>query len=364
MVKILALTVKPVQSPDTRYRILQYVEAFRDYGIEVDHQSLLSDHLYRIYLAEGRSILKFFYYVWAYTKRLCLLIASLRRYHAVWILRELGPIGPPFLEKLVFRLHRCVILDIDDAIFIPDEASQGFIHKRLRDFRKFEKTACGYRIVVCGNSYLADYFERLGARVMIVPTVVRAGLYLSVQSKPADRVRIGWLGTPTNHVHLEVIREAVKRLASRYDFELVVVGLNRPLNWDIDNIQYVSWELPRELDYLGMFDVGVMPLLDFEFVKGKCAFKVIQYMAAGLPVVTSPVGANLEVVEDGVNGFLAETDDEWVDRLERLITDGNLRRRMGARGRETVAARYSLESQWQRYADLLKKEARDAKHGC
>jgi len=356
MLKILALTVKPDLSPDTRYRILQYLELFQGAGIEVRHLSLLNRRYYEMAMRKGQPFLKVVLYVWAWVKRMVQLLALAPRFDAVWVLRELSPVGPPLLERLLFRLHPRVILDIDDAIFIPDEASDGFMHRHLRDFTKFKKTAHRYHTVVCGNRYLAAYFRNLDACVETVPTVVRLEPYAAVRCTPSPRPRLGWIGTPTNRIHFKIIEAPVRRLAQKLDFELIVVGLIDKLNWPTTNIRYLSWELSAELDYFGLFDIGLMPLLDHEFARGKCAFKIIQYMAAGLPVVASPVGANIDVVRHGVNGFLAGTEDEWERSLHRLLTDPGLREEMGLRGRQTVRERYSLEIWWKPYAHIFKKD--------
>ncbi len=294
-------------------------------------------------------------YVWAYMKRLVQLMYLAPRFDAVWILRELAPIGPPFLERLVFRLNRSVILDIDDAIFLRDKASKEFIHNHLRDFSKFEKIADQYQLVVCGNRFLADYFINLGARVEIIPTVVNSQKYSMTKHTNSHRPRLGWIGTPSNYIHLNLIKRPILRLARELDVQLVIIGLTRRLSWGFEGINYVSWELSKELSYFGMFDIGLMPVLDFEFTKGKCAFKIIQYMAAGLPVVASPVGANAQVVGHGVNGFLANSGVEWEDCLRDLLTDPDLRKRMGNHGKQTVREHFSLEVWGERYSDIFKK---------
>jgi glycosyltransferase involved in cell wall biosynthesis len=356
MLKVLAFTNKPVLSPDTRYRFLQYLNYLKDADIEVRHLSLLDRRFYQLSLSDGRAFLKGVLYVWACLKRLVQLLVLVRQFDAVWILRELAPIGPPLFERLVFRLHSNVILDIDDAVFKPDDVGGGFVHHHLRDFSKFEKIACRYKIVVCGNRYLAAYFEKFGARVQIIPTVVCVEAYADVRRTPSPKPRLGWVGTPRNRSHFSIIEGPISRLAQKLDFHMIVVGLTRELNWQSADISYMPWEISGEIDFFGLFDIGLMPLLDSEFAKGKCAFKIIQYMAAGLPVVASPVGANVDVVRHGVNGFLADTQDEWEWCLHQLLTNPQLREDMGRRGRQTVRDRYSLEIWWKQYARIFKKE--------
>ncbi|GAB6162752.1 glycosyltransferase family 4 protein [Desulfothermus naphthae] len=353
--KVLALTIKPNLSPDTRYRIYQYIDFFKKQEIYVDHLSLLNERFFLWHQEQGNTLLKILFYMFFLFKRIIQVLILVPKYDVIWILRELSPIGPPWLEKLVFGLHSKVILDIDDAIFLKDKASSSFIHRYLRDFTKFEDIAKRFSTVVCGNRFLADYFNKLGAKVEVIPTVVSYEKYSKIKRNPSSHVRIGWIGTPTNRVHFQVVKDVFHKLIKEVNFELIIIGLNKPLDWNLENITYLPWELSKELDYFSLFDIGIMPLLDFEFAKGKCAFKIIQYMAAGIPVIASPIGANVEVIQDGLNGFLAKDDREWILKMKRLICDQELREKMGSHGRKTVKNFYSLEKQGRRYVHIFRK---------
>jgi glycosyltransferase involved in cell wall biosynthesis len=170
-------------------------------------------------------------------------------------------------------------------------------------------------------------------------------------------VRIGWIGTPLNGHHLEALYSPLAALARERDFELVIVGLNKPLQWNLPRVRYIDWQLADEFGYFAQFDIGIMPLTDSPFARGKCAFKIIQCLAAGLPVVASPVGANREVVEHGRNGYLAATQDDWHSMLRQLVDDPEMRRRMGESGRDLVQRLYSVDAVWPRYSALLRGAA-------
>lgn len=354
MKRVLALTIRPVEAPDTRYRFFQYIEPLRSAGIEVTHRSFLSYDFWRRQQAKQGLARQSLAYLWSTAARLDDIVRLAPQFDAVWIGRELSPIGPPWLERLLFSLNPHAVLDIDDALFLRDDSCTGFIHHRLRDFGKFADIAGRFRAVVCGNRFLADYFRKYSAKVHVIPTVVPMRRYEAVIHRASPRVRIGWIGTPFSAPHLDVARGPLERLAQRHDFEFRVVGAGALPAWDLPLMTQVDWGLDLEMDYFADFDIGIMPLRDFPFAHGKCAFKLIQYMAAGIPVVASPVGANLEVVQDGVNGFLAATDSEWIERLERLLVDPSLRRTLGEHGRQTVRDRFSLESRWRPYAGILK----------
>jgi glycosyltransferase involved in cell wall biosynthesis len=144
-------------------------------------------------------------------------------------------------------------------------------------------------------------------------------------------------------------------LAGRHDFSFRVVGATRPLGWNLPHFTQIPWALQDELRYFSDFDIGIMPLREFPFVRGKCAFKLIQFMDADIPVVASPVGSNLDVVEDGGNSFFAEGPDDWGRALERLVVGPALCRQMGERGRQIVRERYSLEGRWKPYATIIRE---------
>lgn len=356
MLKVLALTVRPSLAADVRYRILQYIPFFREVGIEVHPQSLYSEGMYRRHQSGREGVGKTLLYLYFYWRRLTEILTKTRDYEAVWIGRELAPIGPPGLERLLFHFKKRVILDIDDAIFIPDDTTSSFVHHHLRDFGKYSKTAYGYDTVVCGNSFLAAYFRDFHSRVPIIPTVVSAKEYGAITRVSSRFVRIGWIGTPESSPHLELLREPFRRLLHHRNVKILIVGLTQPLpGLDGDGIHYIPWTLAQELEYFQHFDIGVMPLIDSAFVKGKCAFKIVQYMAAGIPVVASPVGANLEVVREGNNGFFADGAVEWSEKLELLVGDPSMRKNLGENGRNTVGQNYSLEKWWKPYACLFEK---------
>lgn len=353
MPNILALTVRPVEAPDTRYRILEYIPFFEKAGLAVTHRSLLPSDFYKRQNAKKLGLLDVPRFAWYAAKRLA---GVLRRppCDAVWLCREMLPYGPPIMERLLFNSGVPVVLDVDDALFEPDPLG-GFMHHHIRSFRKFEFIAPRCAAVVVGNEYLKSYYSRFSEKVQQIPTCVDYLKFLKVVNSPSPNgaVRIGWIGTPSNAGHLEIIRKPMERLMRKCDVEFRIVGLNEAPQWDTDRIQVEKWELAKELDYFSRFDIGVMPLADTAFTRGKCAFKMIQYMAAGLPVVASPVGANVETLEEGKQGFLADGDDAWEAALEKLVLDAAMRGRMGESGRKRVAEFYSFESQWRKYSDIF-----------
>ncbi len=353
MFRILAFSVKPRESADTRYRILQYCEIAEQVGIRVDHRSLIGSRYFQWQIENVQLLLRLMLYPVLLGIRLWQVLFLAPRYDAVWICREMAPLGPPLLERLLVWRSKRVILDVDDALHIADKESSRLLPRLLRDQGKFARMAATYTSVVCGNEYLAEFYRQHSANVEVIPTVVDARRYLQLPTVHAERIRIGWIGTPLNRHHLESLYPALSALSRDRDFELVVVGVNEPLSWKLPNIRYIKWNLEDEFEYFAHFDIGIMPLKDSPFARGKCAFKLVQYMAAGLPVVASPVGANCEVVDHGRNGYLANSQDEWQSMLRTLIDQPALRRRMGWEGRTRVCEQYSLDAGWPKYAPIL-----------
>jgi glycosyltransferase involved in cell wall biosynthesis len=353
MFRVLAFTVKPRESADSRYRILQYQTIAKQDGVIIEHRSLMDAKYFQWQVKNIHLLLRTSFYPVLLAIRFWQVLFQAPKYDAVWISREMAPFGPPILERLLVRISRRVILDVDDALHVSDKASSRFIPRLLRDHGKFARMAHAYSAVVCGSRNLADYYRQYSANVFVIPTAVDTDLYAGITRLPSPVVRIGWIGTPLNRHHLELLRPALTKLARERGFELVLVGLNEPLDWRLPAIRYIEWNLQEELTYFAHFDIGVMPLEDSAFARGKCAFKMIQCMAAGLPVVASPVGANCEVLQDGINGFLAGTDEDWTSRLRQLIDDAGLRERMGANGRAVVRKSYSAQRVWPVYSTIL-----------
>jgi glycosyltransferase involved in cell wall biosynthesis len=353
MFRVLAFTVKPRESADSRYRILQYEAIAKQDGVLIEHRSLMDAKYLRWQTKNTHVLLRTLLYPAMLALRFWQVLFEAPKYDAVWILREMAPFGPPLLEKLLVRTCKRVILDVDDALHISEKLSSRLIPRLLRDNGKFARMAHAYSAVICGSRNLADYYRQYSQNVSIVPTAVDADRYGKIARAPSPLVRIGWIGTPLNRHNVETLRPVLTQLARERRFELVLVGLNEPFDWSLPAIRYVEWKLREELAFFANFDIGVMPLQDSAFARGKCAFKLIQYMAAGLPVVASPVGANCQVVQDGANGFLAGTDEEWISRLRRLIDDAGLRERMGTNGRAMVRKSYSAQGLWPVYSMIL-----------
>jgi glycosyltransferase involved in cell wall biosynthesis len=282
-------------------------------------------------------------------------LPGLRRYNALVVHRAAFLSGPALLERLLALAARPVIYDFDDAIFRLHASDAN----RALAWLKFPgKTATLCRLsahVVAGNGYLADYARRLNRRVTVVPTSVDTDRFRPVCRPPSPKIVVGWTGSSTSQTHLELFAPVLSELVARRSVELRVVSDRAPALPGVPHV-WVPWTAEGEPAELARFDVGIMPMPDDEWSKGKCALKALLYMSMGIPTICSAVGANLEVIEDGVNGLLARTPADWLGAAERLCGDAAMRARLGAAGRRTVEERYSMQHSARTMAGVVRGE--------
>jgi glycosyltransferase involved in cell wall biosynthesis len=260
--------------------------------------------------------------------------------------------------RLFASLSRHRVFDVDDAIYVrkPRRLGEAPDDSPWRK-RKFAATCRWVDVVAAGNDVLAGVARRSARAIAILPTSIDTGAYLPTTATAADAPTIVWIGSPENLVYLEMIRPALARLSVRYPTLKLRVICSRFPEWGEVKVERIAWSTATEAESLAAAHIGVMPLTDDEWARGKCAFKLLQYMAAALPCVASPVGANTEAVIEGVTGFHARTTEAWERHLESLIRSPELRARLGAGGREHVESRYALRTYQARYLELLTRLA-------
>jgi len=277
---------------------------------------------------------------------------SLLRWADVAVLHQIKLSAVEARLFAAFSRHR--VFDVDDAIYVRKprrlgEAPDDSPWRRS----KFAATCRWADAVAAGNDVLAGVARGSARAIAILPTSIDVSLYQPATATQADPPTIVWIGSPENLVYLEMIRPALARLAGRHPALKMRVICSRFPDWPEVTVERVAWSAATEAASLAAAHIGVMPLTDDEWARGKCAFKLLQYMAAALPCVASPVGANVEAVIDGVNGFHARTQDEWERNLELLIESAELRARFGANGRAHVESRYAMRTYRARYLQLL-----------
>ena len=278
-------------------------------------------------------------------------LGSLARYDVVVIQKKLfrkAELG------LVSRKAGRLVYDFDDAVIVgPFGAGPDPVRTR-----RFDATLARCHLVIAGNEYLASQASA-HPRVRVLPTGVDLASYRLKRSgdlgSAGRRLVVGWIGTAGNLRCLDPLRPVLKRLVDEGVPLRLKVVCDRTLDWDDVPIDYAPWTIETESDQLVSFDIGIMPLDDGPWTRGKCGFKLLQYMASGLPAVASPVGVNRAIIDDGVSGFLADSDAAWGDALSRLARDAGLRARVGAAARRTVEERYSLARLSPQLVDVLRE---------
>ena len=260
--------------------------------------------------------------------------------------------------RLLASYSKRRVFDIDDAIYVrkPRRLGEPADESPWRK-QKFASTCRWVDCVAAGNEVLAGAARPSAREIVLLPTSIDVACYQRSTARSDDRLRIVWIGSPENLVYLEMIRPALARLSKRHPSLLLRVICSQFPDWADVAVEKVAWSSASEAQSLAEAHIGVMPLTDDAWSRGKCAFKLLQYMAAALPCVASPVGANAEAVIEGINGFHARNVDEWEQSLEKLIVSPELRARFGAKGYERVQQRYSMQSYRESYIALLTRLA-------
>lgn len=351
--RVLFLIPHPSEGASGRQRILQYVPWLARAGFTSTVRPFMSPALYHCLYQSGHVTAKVGMTVAALLRRLGDLVRASRA-DIVFIHREALPVGTALLERIIRGICPKVIFDFDDAIYLNHASRANAWMRFLRDGRKTDAIIRLSDHVIVGNRMLEAYVKRHHSRVSVLPTPVDTDRYTprTIPSPPA-RIVLGWIGSHTTAVYLSVLQEALTAISRRYPHvEVQIVGAGRsPLM--LPNLHVVPWQLDRELEELRQFDVGLMPMLDDAWARGKCGFKALLYMSVGIPIVASPVGVNREIVREGINGFLASSPQAWAARLSQLIEDPALRVRLGQAGRSIVEAEYSVGVTAPRFVQIL-----------
>ena len=349
--KILALTRYGRLGASSRMRIYQYVPQLQALGIDVQVSPLLRDaYLKRLYSQHAP---RWFEVFGDSLIRAAYLLRS-KKFDLLWIEKELFPSLPAWFEQALNALGIRYIVDYDDAIFHNYDLSRHPIERLLA--RKIDKVMRSASLVVCGNAYLAERARSAGARhVEIIPTVIDLERYGVNHPVARKKIVVGWIGLPSTVKYLELAAPALKALSAECPVQLRVIGADFASPGL--NVDCRPWSEESEVGEIQDFDIGIMPLIDSPWERGKCGYKLIQYMACGKPVIASPVGANQEIVEHGVNGYLAKDSDGWLAALLALCMDASLRQRMGAQGRAAVEQKYCLQVTAPRLAKLFHEVA-------
>jgi glycosyltransferase involved in cell wall biosynthesis len=354
--KVLLLSKYPRMGASSRLRTLQYLPALSAQGVHVTPRPLFDDdYLVRLYGARGRSA---FHALAAYLRRARTLLDT-NKYDLVWLEKEALPYLPFAFERILLGSDTPYVVDYDDAIFHNYDRSRNLLKKALLG-TKIDKVMRHAACVVAGNDYLAARARQAGARqIVIVPTVVDHTRYRPRDAVPESEPTIGWIGSPSTQVYLLDIRTELTQACRDHGARLLLVGASTAIAEAFPEVrvEICPWSEDTESKLVSRMDVGIMPLQDGPWEQGKCGYKLIQYMACGVPVIASAIGANVPIVENSGSGFLARTPQDWQRALGDLLASVSTRQSMGRRGRLSVELTYSLQAQSGRIATVLQQAA-------
>jgi glycosyltransferase involved in cell wall biosynthesis len=348
-VRVLFYLLDGETNASSRQRVLQYFPYLRQHGIQPFASRPVPEPVYQRLIEQRGSKLGFYSLF-----LVCRLLDVLRAQRAdvVVIQRDLFPFGPPVLERLLARRNPRLVYDTDDATYLRPAFTPRTPFQRLRRFDKVADVVSSARWVSVATEPIAAWARRLNHHVSVVPMAVDPAEYDRVRHSPgsSERVVLGWAGTAGGLRYLETLAPVLREIAEKYPIVVRVVsgGFNHARLKGVP-LDARPWTAETTLEDLRGFDVGLVPLDDTPFEQAKFPFKLLQYLALGVPAVSARVGVACNVIEHGHNGLLAGSPEEWRGALESLVVDARLRQRLGVAGRETVAANYTIE----RVAPLL-----------
>lgn len=352
---------RPGRSPGQRFRFEQFISYLNEQDFSITYSYLINRWDDRYFYARGYYLYKLWIVVKAFLIRMFDVLRAFR-YDMVIIYREAHFLGTVFFEKLIALSNTPMVFDFDDAIWLNDVSNGNQNLGWLKRPSKTGKIIKRSDLVIAGNEYLASYARRFSPKVSVIPTTIDTDVYLPQTLNKNQSVCIGWIGSLTTLKHFQYAIPFLVRIKEKYgqqvSFKVIV---DQEFSIPELDIITTAWRKESEITDLNQIDIGIMPLPDDEWSKGKCGFKGIQYMALEKPTIMSPVGVNTEIIQDGVNGFLAETQQEWIEKLSRLIESSDLRRTIGKEARKTILERYSVNSQKKRFIVLFNEITRSGK---
>lgn len=340
--RILFLVPYPTEGASNRVRVEQFIPYLNSKGIATKVRPFVNKQFYKILYKKGVYLKKIFWFLICTANRKIDIFRAFF-YDVVFIHRETYPFFGPVIESMLHWMGKPLVFDFDDAIFLPNTSKENRYIDRLKNPDKIIGIIKMSRLVIAGNLYLKNFASQYNGNVIVIPSSLDTDHYRPAERKKAKiGITIGWIGSVTTQEFLADIEDALAVISARYKGIVIKIVGGEFQSRKLTNIINKKWSLADEVDDIQSFDIGIMPMPDNEWTRGKCGFKAILYMACGIPVVASSVGVNSEIVDDGVNGFLVKTRDEWVEKLSLLIDDYKLRETMGQKGRQKVLGEYSL----------------------
>ncbi len=340
-------------SPCQRFRFELYKDLLAKNGYSVTTKPFLDKKGYEVVHQYGFFFKKIMALLKGFIGRF-LLIFHMGKYNFILLQREFAPVGPPIFEWLFMKLfHKKLIYDFDDAIWIPSVSEQNSLAGNFKNAQKV-KDICKWAYKISGgNEYLCNYARQYNNNVVYNPTCLDTeNRYNVLANHDVEKITIVWTGSFSTLKYLNIVENVLKQLQEKYDFNIKIICNQKP-SLNLKNVQYVEWTEANEVSELAACQIGLMPLTHDEWSEGKCGFKLIQYLSLGIPAVSSSVGVNKKIIEQGVNGYFADVDQDWYNCIEKLMLDIDIRKKMGLAGRQKIIDLYSLQSNKNNFLSLF-----------
>lgn len=344
---------RPGRSPNQRFRFEQYIGFLEQNGYTCTLSYLVEEEDDKYFYQPGNLLKKFHFVRRSIAKRRAD-VARMNDFDIIFVCREALMTRSTLFERAFSRSNAKVIFDFDDSIWLQNVSDANRMWAWVKDAGKTSKLISLADLVFAGNDYLATYAKGFNTNVKVVPTTIDTDEY---KAKPVDRgpaVCIGWSGSMTTIQHFQYAIPSLRILKEKYGdaIDIRVIGDGSYRQPELGVVGQ-PWRKTTEIEDLCAFDIGIMPLPDDEWARGKCGLKGLQYMGLGIPAIMSPVGVNSSIITDGRNGFLATSTQEWVEKISLLIDSAQLRKEMGAEARRTVEESYSVQAWRDRYLELF-----------
>ncbi len=330
-------------SPSQRFRIEQYCSYLLNENIVFHIDPFITEKYYPIFFKRGFLFKKILGTLNGFLRR-CWSLIKIHQYDYIFIQREASPIGPPIFEWLYAKVfNKRIIYDYDDAIWIPRISESNRIALHLKCFWKIKYIIKWSHQVIAGNGYLFQYANHFNKRVVTIPTSVDTEKKFNLSAnQDVQKVSIVWTGSFSTNQYVEALSPLLYQLQKVVPFHFVMISNKRP-NIYLEDMEFVEWSESNEVSTLVKCQIGIMPMPKDEWSKGKCGFKLIQYMSLGLVPVADNWGANADIIENNLSGILIESTDEWIEKLKMLIQDTAQRKLISHHAQLRAKASFSLD---------------------
>jgi len=338
-----------------RFRVENWANELVNRGIIIEFLPFTNSHLTDVLHKPNNGLKKAYLLIEAFIKQLSKVIKA-KKPDILFIYREAALAGPAIIERIVKRWNIPIIYDIDEPLFVPYLSPANGSMSRLKFFSKIDKILEMSDKVFVVNQAIADYATKFNKNVYVVPNTVDIHRYKPDPNKiPNKKPIIAWVGTRTNQPNIYLVVPALQRLRKEHDFIFRIIA-DDPMEIEGLDVEFVQWKYDVEVPMLQQADIGITPVKESVWSPCKFFFKTIQYMSLGLPVVGIEMGSNIEVIDNGVNGFLVKNEEEWYTKLKLLIENSEMRVSMGNKARDVVIERFTLEHQF----DFIEQQFKEA----